>query len=106
MGCCLIDAMTVKDEFRVNLEEVNPRSGLLSGCSALHRERYQVYPSTWTEWGQGERQTMGELYTRRGPGAGLSMAWMPLTSQMPLRATSKDSGLVPESLKMGDTSEG
>lgn len=51
--------------------------------------------------GGRERQTVGELYKRRGPGAGLSMAWMPLTSQMPLRATSKDSGLVPESLKMG-----
>ena len=98
--------MAVKDELRVNLEGINPRSGLLSGCSALHRGRHRVYPSTQTEWGQRERQTMGELYTRRGLGAGLSMAWMPLISHMSLRATSKDSGLVPESLKMGDTSEG
>lgn len=57
--------MTVKDELRVNLEEVNPRSGVLNGCSALHRGRYRVYPSTWTEWGQREANS-GRIVHKKG----------------------------------------
>lgn len=57
--------MTVKDEFRVNLEGVNPRSGLLNDCSALHRGRYRVDPSTWTEWGQREANS-GRIVQKKG----------------------------------------
>lgn len=57
--------MTVKDESRVNLEGVNARSGLLNDCSAPHRGRYRVYPSTWTEWGQREANS-GRIVQKKG----------------------------------------